>query len=194
MIVYDAEPDKAYYFDQKTRTFRGRWNFQTEKYSLLPSKSQRSKKEEITESMFPPPADPPSIGDLLRDPEEAQPVDRRKLAEPPATDAFPELEGSSWESTYVTLGATRVRARIKFDGPNGKYTLAGTGEVRTLSGVRYTKAADGGTVISGQWSVKGEAGPFLFKIAPGRLNTFEGIWGGAQGQLGGTWDGTRLRD
>ena len=212
VIVYDAEPDKAYYFDQKTRTFRGRWDLRTETYSLLPAKYQLSRKEDILESMFPPSGEWPTIGDLLRDPDDSLPgagrpaggppepapaADSRKLAKMPPTVEFPDLEHSTWESTYlapgIPSGFSRVRARIVFDGANGKYTPAGTDLVGTFSNVRYERTAAGGFVITGRWSLHGSTGPFRFRIAPDNLTAFEGETPGPQGQLSGTWDGTRRR-
>ena len=188
VIIYEADPTKAYYFDSTTKAFVGRFDMQSEQYSLLPKQFRRERLEAIDKSQFPPPGPMPTIGTMLERPGGGMPSNQTLMPPPPTTE-FPRLQASSWETTYTTAGG-RVRAEVDFQGTRGTYLLVETKTEGILSEVQYAVRQDSFS-ITGRWSLQGREGYFSFSIPKDNMDVFWGDWGVAVGRNDGTWDGIR---
>ena len=190
VVVYDAEPQWAYYVDLGTRKFVGRYSFPQDKYSVLPEDARRENKSEIPEESFPEPGELPTVDQLL-----SKSQNRSKLADPPPTKNYPRLSASSWDTAYFTDQRQRIQAKVTFDGDRGSYQFRADDQVHqgTLEDVRYETGNQGLFVIRGTWRLGGTQGYFRFIVSPENLNVFQGEWGRG-GRIEGTWSGVRLRD
>ena len=185
VIVYDSEPDKAYYFDVTTKKFIGRYDFESEKYSLLPRESRRKSLKEIDH--FPPAGGLPAITQMF---DGAPSGNQNTLLPPPPTKRYPRLHKTSWDSNYTAADGTRVRATINFNGNRGTYRLVGTNAVGTMSEIKYlTRRSD--YLITGRWALRGSVGSFSFSIPKDNVSVFWGDWGFRPGRVEGRWDGVR---
>lgn len=190
VIVYDSAPNKAYYFDSTTKEFIGRFDMQSENYSLLPKESRRERIEEIDESWFPRPGEMPTIGAMFERPGGGVPLNQKMMMMPPPTKEFPRLHASSWDTNYTTADRSRVRAKVDFNGNRGTYLVVGTNTAGELSHVQYEVREDA-IFITGRWSLRGGGGYFSFSIPKDNMDVFWGDWGFAHGGIDGTWDGVR---
>jgi hypothetical protein len=190
VIIYDADPTKAYYFDSTTKEFVGRFEMKSEQYSLLPKQFRRERLEAIDKSKFPPPGPMPTIGEMLERPGGGMPSNPKTMMTPPPTTEFPRLQASSWDTTYTTDGGRRVRAQVDFQGTRGTYLLVETKTEGILSDVQYAVRQDSFS-ITGRWSLQGRGGYFSFSIPKDNIDVFWGDWGLAVGRNDGTWDGIR---
>lgn len=189
VIVYNSDPEWAYYVNLGTRKFIGRYSFTREGYSLLHPDSRREKINDIREDAFPAPREMPTVAQLL-------PTSRNldRLSKPPATKEYPDLRNSSWDSTYFTVGRDRVRARLTLKSDRGTYEFRSDGISfkGTLENVRYGQTEQKLFLITGTWRLEGRGGYFRFVVSPENLNLFQGEWGFDDG-IEGTWNGTRIR-
>jgi hypothetical protein len=190
VIIYDAAPTKAYYFDATTKEFVGRFDLASEQYSLLPKPFRRERLAEIAEARFPPPGPMPTIGDMFERPDGGLPSNQQTMMPPPPTTEFPRLQASSWDTNYTTAEGSRIRARVDFQGNHGTILLVGTNTTGRLLDVRYAVRQDA-FAITGRWSLRDRGGYFSFSIPQDNIDVFWGAWGFAAGRRGGTWDGVR---
>jgi len=190
VIVYDSAPNKAYYFDSTTKEFIGRFDLQSEKYSLLPNEFRRERIEEIQESWFSQPGELPTIGEMFQRPEAGGPTNQNRMMLPPPTAQFPRLHDSSWDTNYQTADGGRIRAKVNFRGNRGTYILSGSNTVGQLANVHYISGQDA-FLITGQWSLNGSGGYFSFSVPKDNMDVFWGDWGFARNSIDGAWDGAR---
>lgn len=190
VIVYDSAPSKAYYFDSTTKEFVGRFDLQSQKYSLLPKKFRRGQIQKIDESWFPPPGELPTIGEMFQRPEPGGPTNKNRMMVPPPTTQFPRLHDSSWDTNYQTANGDRVRANVDFQGNHGTYILSGSNAVGQLTNIRYSSGQDA-LLITGQWSLNGSGGYFSFSVPKDNMDVFWGDWGFKRNSIDGAWDGAR---
>ena len=152
VIIYDARPDVAYYFDATTKRFVGRCDLATGKYSLLPQEFRRERISDIHESWFPSPGRLPTVGQLLPALPAGIAANETQLQLPPPTARFPRLDSSKWDTSYMSAGGQRVRAIVEFRGNSGAYRFVDDDTTGNLSNVQY--ASDGQVLrVSGRWSL-----------------------------------------
>ena len=190
VVVYDNEPQWAYYIDLGTKKFVGRYSFPQDKYSVLPENARREDKGEIPDESFPEPGELPTVDQLLP---ESQ--DHSKLADPPPTKNYPRLSSSSWDTSYFTGQRQRIRPKLTFNVDRGSYQFRTDDQVfqGTLEDIRYEVGDQGLFLIRGTWRLGSTQGYFRFTVSPENLNVFQGEWG-RDGRIEGTWSGTRLRE
>lgn len=193
VIIYDAEPGKSYYYDVGTKRFVGRLDMENDRYSLLPLTARREKRSDITEDAFPPPGRMPTIEQMVRRHDDKAGSQSRLLL-PPPTPEYPRLKTSSWDTTYTTPGLRgRVRARIDFEGGEGKYTLEDGRGVGKLTNIEYKNAGQQGFLVTGRWSLGTGQGVFRYAIPRSNVNGFIGEWSFGSRAADGIWDGTRAK-
>ncbi len=192
VVIYDRQPDKAYYFDTEKRIFIGRIDLASGMYSLLPKEWRKPRIEDIDPAAFPVPARLPKIGDMFD--EEEVGLYEQYLLPPPATREYPFLEKSVWDSWYVPYQGDRIRTTIRFDGQNGTYpvTVEGRAVEGKLSEVKYELRGNK-YVIRGHWTLGDYGGPFQFEIELSQMDKFHGHWT-MDGLDVREWTGTRTRD
>lgn len=190
VIVYDDQPDKAYYFDSTTKKFVGRMELDSGKYSMLDESDRRERIEDIDEAAFPVPGDMPAIGDMFGRLEDGSPGNPKMMMMAPPTMKFPRFEDSTWDTSYMTTNRQRIRATVQFDGNKGTYQLIGTNTTGRLFNVRY-KMNDDDFRITGTWILGNSRGPFQFVIPQDNMDVFWGEWGYLRGRTEGSWDGIR---
>ena len=193
VIIFDDNPNKAYYFDVGTRRFEGRFDLDDMGYSMLPPEKRRERLEDIPEEDFPPSGGMPTVGEMLRRSSDRQPGSDKMMMMPPPTADRPRLEDSIWETTYTTPDRRSIRARLLFDGENGQYIPEEGGQQGGLKDVRYINRGAAGHLITGRWSLGDSGGYFQFTIPRGVTNEFEGTWGIQPRSVDGSWRGTRTR-
>ncbi len=110
VIVYDNQPDKAYYYDPYTREFRGRFDMKARAYSLLPPDSRRGDVNDIDPAAFPPPGVMPTIEQMTRRPDDRAPGSGSRILAPPSTAEFPPRLGIAMEdAVYEENGVGQFR-------------------------------------------------------------------------------------
>lgn len=192
VIIYDNEPNKSYYYDVGTKRFVGRFDMESDRYSLLPVAERRARRSDIDEGDFPPPGQMPTIQQMIGRDDEG-PGNQSQMLLPPPTPEYPRLQTSSWDTTYTTPGLRgRVRARIDFDGDEGRYTLEGGGGVGRLADIEYRGTDQGGFLVTGRWFLGAGQGVFRYTIPRSNVNVFTGEWSFEPGSADGIWDGTRV--
>lgn len=193
VIIYDTEPQWAYYVNLGTRKFVGRYSFEKDKYSLLSPDAQKEYRANMNmppHADFPPPGEMPTVDKLLEGSE-----NENRLLDPPATASYPRLKRSTWDSSYFTDQRVLIRNRLVFNDDRGSFTFTdarGNEHKGSLTGIRYRKTEQRLFQITGSWNLEGAQGNFRFTIAPENLNIFQGEWDRG-GRIEGTWSGTRVR-
>ena len=187
-IVKDDNPNLILYYDLVARRFVGRYDMRLEKYSLLAAQNRLGRLEDIRESMFPPPADKPKIGELF-DPPNDGPPSKEQLMMPPATMMFPRLKKSTWEGFYIDFGGNRRKMTMSLNGNRGKYRSAEVNVRGDLTNIQYA-SRNGSMSISGNWGA-GRRGVFEFRVMMSNLNAFQGEYSDKNGRRVGVWDAKR---
>jgi hypothetical protein len=103
---------------------------------------------------------------------------------------------SRWDTTYQTPNGP-VRAIVTFNNDVGEYVLvddSGNGfDTGAMTNVKYHVTSDTIWLITGSWSLQGEAGAFQF-TGSGGPDDFTGGWFFDSPQVGGgTWNGHRIQ-
>lgn len=186
MIVFDDDPEYAYYVNLGTKKFVGRYSFTEDGYSLLAEEDQREEIGDIPPSAFPPLGELPAVQELM--PETGN---NERLLDPPPTREYPRLQRSRWKSMYLTADRKPIKATVEFAGPEGVYVLE-SGAQGQLSQVSYAKTDAGLFEIQGIWRLGDSEGYFVFRIAPENVNAFQGEWG--RQRIDGTWSGSRIHE
>ena len=187
-IVKDDKPNLILYYDLVTRRFVGRYDMQLEKYSLLPPAHRLGRLEDIQESMFPPPGDKPTIGELF-DPPSDGPASDEQLMMPPATMMFPRLKKSTWQGFYIDFNGNRRKMTMSLNGNRGEYRAAEVSVNGDLTDIQYL-SQDGMAMIRGHWGA-GRRGKFEFRVMMSNLNEFQGEYWDQHGRRVGVWDAKR---
>ncbi len=190
-IIYDDQPDRVFYIDAATRQLVGRVDLNTDRFSLLPAEARGSRLQDIDESSFPPPGELPRVAELFEPLPAGEPANENRLRLPPPTIEFPRLKQSSWETSYMAIDRTRVRATLDLDNGGGTYRLhdkPGTGH---LSEIQYESKTDG-HIVHGRWTLGNSSGWFKFDVPAENLNVFWGEFGFEPGRVVGAWDGNRI--
>jgi hypothetical protein len=190
VLIYDSQPNRAYYLDQATQLVVGRLDLSTEQFSLLPRAARKPRVEDIDESTFPPPGELPNVADMFAPLPAGRRVNRKRMQLPPPTVEFPQLENSVWETSYMAANRMRVRAEVRFTGDRGTYQLTDKPGLGHLSDVQYETENDA-PLIRGKWSLGNANGYFRFNIPADNLNVFWGEFGFELGKTVGAWDGVR---
>jgi len=107
VVIYDAEPEYAYYINLGTRKYVGRYSFADGNYSVLPEEARDTDLANIPSTAFPPAGELPKVSELLTDSRNAD-----KLLDPPPTAKFPKLQSSQWDSVYFDANRNRIKAKL----------------------------------------------------------------------------------
>jgi hypothetical protein len=190
VTIFDDEPEWAYYQNQNTKEFVGRFSYKLNKYSLLPEKDRRTNRKDIADSAFPEPGEMPRVDQI-------QPKSKvkAKLLPPPPTREHPALAGSTWNTTYFTKADIPVKALVRFDSSGGgTYELQDQGQnlKGQFSEVKFSGPVNKVFSIIGIWQVGERRGHFRFLVSAENLNQFQGEWG-EEAKIEGIWSGTRVR-
>jgi hypothetical protein len=194
-VVYDNDPQRVYYYSLAEKKFIGRFEIETGKYSMLAPQDRRQKRKDIPDGAFPPADDPPSVGEMFPPPADGEPPSDEQMMMPPPTMQFPQFEKSEWDSFYAAPDGRRVRAKVTFDGNQGKYELKGSNFVGKLSDVEYEMQADQNRFeIRGRWKLGSASGFFKFHVPMDDLFVYSGFSARQpQADAGAIWDGVRTK-
>lgn len=106
-----------------------------------------------------------------------------------------ELRSTRWDSRFTFENGTEQRAIVTLAGNTGSYDLVDqNGRVLStgqLSKLQYFDR-DGGGLMTGSWSLGGEAGFFQFNFDGGNTSRFTGGWYTNGAKRSGKWSGRRM--
>jgi hypothetical protein len=188
-IIYDAAPDKVIYIDKAGRRVVGQLDLNTEKFSLLPPEAQKVNQAFDT-IKFSAGGQLPTVAQLFEPLTSDERGNTKKLALPPPTLQFPQLEHSSWDTSYMSADRFLIRSELTLDGDKGTYRLTQKPGTGRLSEVTYEREGDE-HLIRGNWALGRSKGTFKFNVPADNLNVFWGEFSFEQGRTVGAWDGVR---
>jgi hypothetical protein len=189
-IIYDSQPDQAYYIDSATRQFVGRLDLRSEQFSLLPNEARRARLQDINDDAFPAPVKLPRVADMFEPLPAGQRGNANQILLPPPTPLFPRLKNSRWETCYMSADRFQVRSILELGNEAGTYRLQNKPGTGRLSNVMYERE-DENHLIQGQWALGSSSGWFKFQVPKDNLNVFWGEFGFEPGRIVGAWDGIR---
>ncbi len=194
-IIYDNEPNRAYYYSVAEKKFIGRMEIKSGKYSLLKPEDRRQKRSEIPSGAFPPADELPAVGEMFPPPTDGGEASDEQMMMPPPSMQSPQLEKSEWNTFYAAPQGKRVRAKVTFNGDEGTYELDNSDAVGELSEVEYEMQANQNRFeIRGRWQLGEARGFFKFRVPMDDLYVFAGF--SSQNRNagdGGIWDGVRTK-
>jgi hypothetical protein len=188
-VIYDTDPNKVYYVDKAGKRLVGRLDLSTEKFSLLHAETQRVR-QAFNTVKFPSDGELPSVAQMFEPLPEGQRGNTSSLALPPPTLQFPQLEHSTWDTSYLSADKFLIRSVLTLNGDRGTYRLTQKPGTGRLANVKYERDGEE-HVIRGNWSLGRSKGTFKFNVPAHNLNVFWGEFSFEQGRTVGAWDGVR---
>jgi hypothetical protein len=188
-VIYDDKPNAVLYLDRASKRVVGRLDLESQKFALLPASDQKLR-QAIDKFKFPTAGELPRIEEMFEPLPDAQPGNGARLQLPPPTLQFPQLQHSTWETSYMSADKFLIRSILQLDGERGTYRLTqkpGTGQ---LSNVQYEREGDE-HIIRGNWNLGRSNGQFKFNIPADNLNVFWGEFSFQNGKPVGAWSGVR---